>query len=331
VRRMRSAPSVALLAVLAGACHRAPEEQVGVGAIEGGGPVSAPAHGPSDAGGASVSAREDAGRADVRDFCTDAFSADHERLRSTCSPADLNVSESVARAAGRLCTGDLTTALSRARASFSAEAAHQCVEMLREKPLTAVSAADSLFSHTPCDRVVAGGQAEGSPCRYSIECKDGLACVGYAPGSDGTCKRPPRVGESCSAQQFATILNGPAAALHHPACAHGAWCDGSTCRAKQPSGGACTTNDGCTDGSICAGAKCAAPGRVGGPCAKSADCLFRLWCDKTGAEGTGRCAEKLKEGQSCADPSACMGVCDIPPGDAGPDKHGACVSVCGSG
>jgi hypothetical protein len=323
---MRSAPSAALLAVAAVACHRVPDEPVGVGAIEAGSVATTPAHGPS----AAASAREDAGRADLREFCTDAFSADHERLRSTCSSADLGVSESVARAAGRLCAGDLATALSRARASFSPEAAHQCVEILRASPLTAASEGDSLFAHTPCDRVVVGEQAEGSPCRYSLECKDGLACVGYAPGSDGTCKKPPRVGESCSAQQFATILNGPAAALHHPACAHGAWCEGSTCRTKQPAGRTCSTNDGCSDGLVCAGGKCAAPARVGTPCTKTTDCAFRLWCDRTGADGAGRCTEKLGEGKACADPDSCSGRCDMP-ADAGPDKRGTCVSVCGSG
>jgi hypothetical protein len=328
---MRWAPPAVLLAVVAAACHRAPEEPVSVGATDAGSAVSTPSHAPSDAGGAATSAREDAGRADVRDFCTDAFQADHERLRSTCSPADLGVSESVARAAGRLCTNDLTAALSRARASFSGEAAHHCVEMLRASPLNAASEGDSLFAHAPCDRVVVGGQAEGSPCRYSIECKDGLACVGWAPGSDGSCKKPPRVGEACSAQQFATVLNGPAAALHHPACAHGAWCDGSTCRAKQPSGRACTSNDGCADGFVCAGGKCAAPAAVGALCTKTADCAFRLWCDRTGAEGAGRCAEKLSEGKACADPDSCSGRCEMSAADASAEKRGTCVSVCGSG
>ena len=45
--------------------------------------------------------------------------------------------------------------------------------------------------HFPCDRVLLGLQAEGQPCRFSIECKDGLACVGYEIGVDGTCKKPP--------------------------------------------------------------------------------------------------------------------------------------------
>jgi hypothetical protein len=330
---MRVTPFVALLAVVAGACHRAPEEPVGVASTEAGSTQTRPAPVSGDAASASASTQEDAGRADLRDFCAGAFSADHERLRSTCSPADLNVSESVARAAGRLCANDLGTALARARATFDPEAAHRCVEKLRANPLTASSEADSVFAHAPCDHVVQGGQAEGDPCHYSIECKDGLACVGYARGIDGTCKKPPRAGEACTAQQFATILNGSAAALHHPACVRGAWCDGSTCRPRQTAGRTCTTNDGCADGLVCASGKCAAPARVGGPCAKTADCAFGLWCDQTGSNaGTGHCAEKASEGQPCVDPDACNGRCDVPDTkDAGPQKRGTCVAVCGSG
>jgi hypothetical protein len=330
---MRGAAFAAVVAVLAAAaCHRAPEEPVGVGPIEGGSTETHAAPVPGDAAGASSSS-EDAGRADLRDFCADAFSADHERLQSTCSPDDLNVSESVARAASRLCTNDVGTALARARATFNPEAAHRCVEMLRATPLNASTEGDSLFAHAPCDHVIVGGQAEGDACRYSIECKDGLACVGYAPGIDGSCKKPPRAGEACSAQHFATVLNGPAAALHHPACARGAWCDGSTCRTRQSAARACTTTDGCAEGLVCARGKCAAPARVGGPCAKTADCAFRLWCDQTGSDaGVGRCAEKVGEGKPCVDPDACNGRCDVPTTkDAGPDKRGTCVSVCGSG
>jgi hypothetical protein len=330
---MRRAPAAALLAVVAAACHRAPEEPVSVGSSEAGSAEARPAPVASDAAGASSSAHEDAGRADLRDFCAGAFSADHERLRGTCSASDLNVSESVARAAGRLCANDLGTALARARATFDAAAAHQCVEMLRATPLTASSEGDSLFAHAPCDHVVVGGQAQGDACRYSIECKDGLACVGYAPGVDGTCKKPPHAGEACSAQQFATILNGPAAALHHPACTRGAWCEGATCRPRQSTGRACTTSDGCAEGLICARGKCAAPARVGGPCAKTADCSYKLWCDQTGSDGgAGRCAEKVGQGQPCVDPDACNGRCDLPTTkDAAADKRGTCVSVCGSG
>ena len=45
-----------------------------------------------------------------------------------------------------------------------------------------------MFAHFPCDRILVGTQAEGQACLFSIECKEGLACEGYAIGAEGVCK-----------------------------------------------------------------------------------------------------------------------------------------------
>ncbi len=326
---MRGLLLASVFALAAVGCHKAPEELVTVreaGAVE----VSS-AGAAGDAAPGAVGSPDDAGRLAVHEFCDDAFGADTEHLRSTCSAVDFKVSEGVARAAGRLCATDIASAMSRARATFDPEAARRCVEMLRARPVTQTSQGDTLFAHAPCDRVLLGAEPEGKPCRYSVECRDGLACVDYRPGVDGTCKKPPRTGEACSYQAFATILNAPAAALHHPECARGAWCDGSTCRARAPAGKACTTSNACAEGLSCTMGKCGPFARTGAACATTADCAFGLWCDRAADGGTGRCAERRAEGQPCTDQDSCKGRCEMPKLlDAAPSGHGSCVSVCGS-
>jgi hypothetical protein len=328
MRRAALAPALVLAAM---SCRRAPEELVAE--RDASSPVSSVARGAADgapgAPDASTSIQGGA-RSEVRDFCADAFGADGEHLRSVCSAEDLSVSQGVARAAGNLCTADLTSALSRGRATFDADAARRCVGMLRAQPMTRASEADTFFAHAPCDRVVVGTQAEGAACRFSVECQDGLACTGYRPGVDGACRKPPGAGEVCTGQAFATILSPTVAALHHPACGRGAWCDATTCRPRTPAGKACTTSDACVEGLSCTRGRCGPPARAGAACDKTEDCAFGLWCDAKGAR-SGKCAEKRAEGQPCVIPEACKGRCEVP---AGPDSGaaaGTCVAVCGSG
>lgn len=281
---------------------------------------------PADAGGV------DAGRAAERAFCNDAYLADTDRMREKCAPKDFELTQTMSRAAANLCFSDLASGLARSRADFDHVAASKCVEMLKQKQLAQTSETDSLFMHFPCDRVLLGLQAEEQPCRFSIECKDGLACVGYAIGRDGTCKKPPKAGEACTLQPFGTILTEAAAAAHHPACAAGAWCDGSTCQPRVAAGKACGKSDVCAPGLSCVGGKCGARAAAGAACAVSRDCAFGLWCDRAGDAGAGKCATKKAEGQECAADDACKGRCDVPKGkDGKPSGAGTCAAVCGSG
>jgi hypothetical protein len=175
-------------------------------------------------------------------------------------------------------------------------------------------------------------QNEGQPCRFSVECKDGLACEGYAVGVDGTCKKPPRAGEACTPQPFGTILNEAASALHHPVCAQGDWCAGKTCQPRASAGQKCASNAACAPGLACLSGKCAPRAGAGGTCEGRADCAFGLWCDTAVDGGRGRCAVKRADGQPCGSEDACKGRCDRPKGvDGGTGERGKCVSVCGSG
>jgi hypothetical protein len=274
----------------------------------------------------------DAGRADLRQFCTDVYSADDERMAKKCTAADFRVSQGMARLATNYCADDLNSAVLHARASFDADAAKHCVEMLRAAPMDRKSEADTLFGHYPCDVVLQGSQPEGKPCRFSVECKEGLACEGYAIGVDGVCKKPPKVGEACIIQRFGNIYPVPAIDPHHPACAAGAWCDTSSaakCQPRVAAGKACATSAACVSGLSCVQGKCGTPGAIGAACTTSDDCAYGTWCDH--ASGS-VCAAKRDAGAPCTVVEACKGRCDMKKAvDAGGVLTGNCMDVCSSG
>jgi hypothetical protein len=281
----------------------------------------------------------DAGDADggvhaaLHEFCSGAFLADEERMQAKCSPADLAVTERMEHAAADLCTRDVTSALRRSRADFDVETGKKCVDMLRQKHLAQTSEGDSLFQHYPCDRVVVGKQPVGQPCLFSVECKEGLACIGYKPGVDGACQKPPAAKEACTRQPYGSIANEAASRVHHPACAPGAYCDGSMCQPRVPSGKPCTRIDVCAAGLSCVKGKCGGRGGSGSACAAPGDCAFGLWCDRGGDGGAGTCAAKRSDGQECSSPNACKGRCDMARRVPGvrPGAPGKCAAVCGSG
>jgi hypothetical protein len=328
---------VASAVTLSFACHRAPEEKIVP--AEAGAPaplgslVGLP---PALGGGAGPDAGADAGRADLRDFCTDAYTADATRMGQRCSPKDVGFARSLARAASNLCADDMNAAVARGRTSYDADAAKQCIQMLQASDVPRTSDTDTFFQHFPCDRVLLGTQADGQPCRFSIECKDDLTCVGYAISVDGACKKPAKTGEACSMQRFGSILNEQAATMHHPECASAAWCDGKTCQARIAAGQACVNATSCVAGLTCVMGKC---GKIGGPgagCFASSDCAFGSWCNRTPevlAGGTkGKCEAKRPASALCPAVDACKGRCDMPPpGDGGQPTMGRCIATCGSG
>lgn len=335
--RSRDVAIAAMALAACSACKGAPEERIVSHDAAPSVSSSAPAV------DASVAAEPpDAGASPVaRAFCEGAYMADIERLRDKCAPADFTVSNNFARAAANLCTTDIGVASAGDRVSFDDGAAKKCVEMLRATPLSMSSPVDSIFAHAPCDRVLAGKQGEGDKCLFSVECKDGLACVGYRIGQGGVCKKPPAAKEACTPQRFGTILNEQAGELRHPACAKGAWCDGKTCQRRIPAGQACTAGDSCAEGLACIGGrkpersegatagetlgKCGRRAVAGGSCGRAGDCVYGLWCNQN------RCAAKKGSGETCASMDECKGSCDLPRNEADASAPGKCVPVCGSG
>lgn len=333
---MRSEPltcaaAAALLALLVGACHGSPDEKV-TPADAGTSVLAASGTPIADAGPRVYPILSDAGRPDLRAFCNDVYSADDQRLAAKCNSKDLNVNKGMARAAANLCADDMNSAVLHARASFDADAAKHCVDMLRSTPIERKSEDDTLFGHYPCDVVLVGSQPEGQPCRFSVECKEGLACEGYSIGVDGVCKKPPKLGEACIIQRFGNILNVAAVEPHHPACAAGLWCDGQKCQKRVAAGGSCGGAASCAGGLSCVMGKCASPAALGANCNVTADCAFGTWCDHTKGGGTGVCAAQRAAGELCVSPEACKGRCDMSsPVDAGPVRFGHCADVCSSG
>lgn len=319
------------------ACHHAPEEKTTP--IEAGAPSplgSLAGLPPALGGAAGPDAGADAGRSDLRDFCTDAYTADATRMGTKCSPQDTNFARGLARAASNLCANDMNAAVARGRTSFDPDAAKQCIQMLQNSDAPRTSETDTFFQHFPCDRVLLGTQAQGDACRFSVECKDGLACVGYKIGADGACQKPPKAGEACTQQRFASVLNEEAATMHHPECVPTAWCDGKSCQPRIAAGQACVNPASCVAGLTCVMGKCGKLGGAGAGCFSSNDCAFGSWCNRTPevlAGGTkGKCEAKRPASAVCPAIDACKGRCDMPrPADGGEPTTGRCVATCGSG
>src|ERR1700722_1460477 len=332
---MRIFPFVAVpvAIVLAIGCHRTAEEQT---THYDAGPALNPLFfGPtvsSASAGDGAAPIAPGGRADVHTFCSDVFIADSVRMEKKCVARDLNISKALAKAASKLCDDDVNAAVVRSRTSFDPDAAKACIQMLEDKDLPKSSENDTFFAHFPCDGVMLGTEDDGQPCRFSVECKNGLACVGYAPGTDGACKKPPKAGEACTLQRFGSILNEDAAKIHHPECAAGAWCDGTKCQPVIAAGQACVASASCTGGLSCVTAKCGKPAVAGGTCFQPSDCAFGLWCTKGGGAASGHCEPKLPDGATCTELDACKGRCDMPkPPDGGSPPPGVCRATCGSG
>ena len=315
---MRPVLGIALVALAA--CRKAPDELSAKSEAGAPGPVVTEAVAPPLA---------DSGSDRIEAFCTDLFFADADRQRATCTASDASRVQSLLRIGANLCKRDLSAAVA-SRATFDHDAAASCTQMLREKPLARTSDTDTAFLHFPCDRVVLGTQAQGKPCRFSLECMDGLACVAGEDAGEPTCRPPGGLGQTCSDQSVGSTVNQAAAELHHPACGRGAWCDGRSCQARLGAGKACARSDACADGFACVMGRCDRKRAAGGPCRVSADCAFGLWCNE-GAGTAGQCSEKLGEGAECAAADSCKGRCDTKRDSGGATDHAKCVSLCGSG
>jgi hypothetical protein len=325
---MRAILAVLLLGFVgAVACSRAPEPSQ-TSTTSSFAPVSSPSRlDASLAPDASV-AVVDSGAAptsDVEAFCTGAYMADAELLKTKCSDKDYASSLGLERSAAKFCAKDVSTLLGFGRAKLDTTIGKACIEAVKTAAATAVSGAnDTFFTFTPCDRVITGSVKDGGACRWPPECGDGLTCVGYGVGVDGTCKKAAKVGGACTTQAFGGVFNETALSMHHASCVASAYCDGKTCVARAADGGACVSSKTCGAGRSCVMAKCAksrAP--VGAACAKASDCALGLMCDSS------VCVEKKSAGASCAK-DQCKGWCDIPDKPPG-QTVGTCTSSCGSG
>jgi hypothetical protein len=170
-----------------------------------------------------------------------------------------------------------------------------------------------------CDGIIKGTVAEGSRCRASLECADGLRCFGSGTTSAGTCRKPVGKGGPCShsVDTLASYTLQASSDLKHPECA--GYCARRWCADTVPVGGACSVSVECGAGRYCIDKKCAEgplpeagkPCR-GGLCAEGARCV------------AGQCAPLGKDGEACERDADCASGCEKPAGSA----KGKCALKC---
>lgn len=171
-----------------------------------------------------------------------------------------------------------------------------------------------------CEGIVRGSIEDGKRCRSSLECVEGLRCVGVGPTDAGVCRKPLAAGYPCSlaVDTLGALTKQDSLETHHPECA--GHCLQRRCQDFVALHGACKTSAACGAGRVCLGGSCeegSYPGE-GKPCAKGA-CAKGLRCEK------GTCVGPKAEGAACTFDVECVGGCIR--GDGG--KEGKCGMKCG--
>lgn len=273
-------------------------------------------------------------------FCVRLFGRVYGDFVKACTDDDkksdgFKLAELVARMPLEECNYVVRDGVASGRMTFDALAAARCAEAgeKTKKLMKGVHlATPDIDEIVECKTVVVGKQADGQPCRSTLECVDPLTCVGAKEKKEGTCKAPPtKAGEPCDGSVWKHHDLG-----HRRRCGAGLACDvpdlktvNSVCRKALAKGAACVDSDECEEGLACHAGKCDAgpPASAGGACEDDADdCLDGLYCKREKGQKLGVCAEKKAAGQTCTDVFECRGECR----KAG-KPEGTCAAVCGSG
>jgi hypothetical protein len=148
-----------------------------------------------------------------------------------------------------------------------------------------------------CQGIVHGALADGSHCRSSLECIEGLRCHGVGPTNSGRCGPPREQGGVCGAtvDSLAVYVRQNEYDLQHPEC-HG-WCNRRRCAPTIATGGHCVLALHCGPGHSCVAGTCAEGGpqapprkRAGETCASDAECSGA--CLKAASSARGTCGKK---------------------------------------
>ena len=196
-----------------------------------------------------------------------------------------------------------------------------------------------------CATAFVGTGQSGAPCSGDFDCSSSFACIGYAPGTDGTCQALVPADGTCQ-----TIAATPATAVDYlfapiDSCADGFYCNAGTCKASTASGGTCSSDAECGNGSVCIDLACATANTdgsrlpTGAYCTASADCnegdfcKMELDCDEppappcvpqdggAPAAADGVCTPSLTSSVATCDAAnahQCAGQC----------KSGNCATLC---
>jgi hypothetical protein len=283
---------------------------------------------PSPDGGAGVA------------FCDATYGVEKAAFEGCCASGDRTTDDyifidAVFGVVLQTCESELASAIARGRVRFDPNAAQACEASFQQTvaqgecwpQIDTNAPGKPTFGASACSGVVTGLQAAGAPCAVDFECADGLTCVGWAQGADGTCTMPGAAGAACErAADAGAGLYVDWGLGMHPSCAAGAYCSGSACVAQGGSGASCGSDDACTSGLTCHEAACGTtgPAAAGGGCKSKSDCQEGLYCDPSG----NTCQPREPAGGGCTSGSdVCKGYCAVPDGGSG----GVCTAVCGSG
>ena len=154
-----------------------------------------------------------------------------------------------------------------------------------------------------CQDLLAGNRKTGDVCRSSLECAEGLRCLGVGPLNPGRCGASREAGQTClTAVDSLAVYAQEDLDAHHPECT--GYCGHRSCEAATTIGAACKVSFECGAKNHCDGHKCVEGSRAakGEPCAGDI-CGAGLRCF------TGRCFEPKKDGEKCARDEECLGGC----------------------
>jgi len=156
-----------------------------------------------------------------------------------------------------------------------------------------------------CDDLVRGALKEGETCRSSLECVDGLRCLGLGPTDPGVCRKPLPKSYPCAlaADTLAALTRQDSFDVRHPECS--GYCSFKRCLEFVAEGGACRSSVECGPGKTCLEGKCGAgtlPGE-GAACGTKGACGKGLHCEK------GKCITPKHEGAPCENDIECRGGC----------------------
>jgi hypothetical protein len=151
-----------------------------------------------------------------------------------------------------------------------------------------------------CQGIVHGSLTDGSRCRSSLECVEGIRCQGLGPTTAGRCGAPRDEGAACggSVDPLAVYVRQNDYESHHPECS--GWCNRRKCAVRSAIGQPCVLSSQCTSGASCAAGMCtpgeppALPPRKppGEPCVSDRDCI--AGCIKLDGGARGRCGKRCE-------------------------------------
>jgi hypothetical protein len=246
-------------------------------------------------------------------FC-DAVVVLGERRRGECCTAQSGVAEALAVQ----CVRTLTFALGQKAVSLAPADVDRCVEAMTRSTTGCDWVTTYPVALPPeCDGVVKGALQEKAPCRSSLECVDGLRCLGLSTIDPGVCGPPKGAHEACNlaVDMLATFARQDHMERTHPECV--GYCNRGHCDDVVAEGGACTHDRACRPG-WCSGGKCTrAPLPSAGEACINA-CAPGARCVK------GKCAAPKAAGADCELDAECRGACVR--GDGG--TAGTCTQNC---